>query len=183
MVARMTGFFDFVDFAGIGPARRVVDFDQFAVGFGDLVAHAGRGGDEVEVEFALQALLNDFHVEQAEKAAAEAEAQGDGTFRLEEKRGIVEAKFFEGFAQLRVLVRVDGVDAGEHHGLDFFKAGQRLDGGIVVFGDGVADLGVGDILDIGDEEADFAGAQFVDLDRLGGEHAEGFDVEDLAIPP
>ncbi len=36
---------------------------------------AGRGGDEVEVELALQALLDDLHVQQAEEAAAEAEAQ------------------------------------------------------------------------------------------------------------
>ena len=44
--------------------------------------------------------------------------------------------------------------------------------GLVVVGDGVADFGVGDILDVGDEEADFAGAQLVDLDRLGRENAE-----------
>ena len=93
--------FDLGDFAGIEPARRIVDFDHLAVGLRDLVAHAGSGGDQFEIEFALQALLNDFHVQQAEKAAAEAEAESDGTFRLEEERRIVEAKFFERFAQLR----------------------------------------------------------------------------------
>ena len=65
--------FDLCDLAGIGPARGVVDFDQVAIGFGDFVAHAGGGGDEFEGELALQALLNDFHVEQAEEAATEAE--------------------------------------------------------------------------------------------------------------
>ena len=173
----MTGSSILRDFAGVGPARRIVDFDDVAVGLRDLVAHAGRGGDEVEVELALQALLNDLHVEQAEEAAAEAEAEGDGAFRLEEERGIVEAQFFERFAQLCVLVRVDGVEPGEDHGLDFFEAGQGFDGGIGVVGDGVADFGVGDVLDVGDEEADFAGDEFVDLDRLGREHAEGFHVE------
>ena len=48
-----------------------------AVGHSDLVAHAGGGGDEVEVVLALKALLNDFKMEQAEEAAAEAEAEGD----------------------------------------------------------------------------------------------------------
>ena len=153
----MTGSSIFVDFAGIEPARRIVDFDHRAVGFVDLVADAGGGGDEVEIEFALQTLLNDFHVEQAEEAAAEAEAEGDGTFGLEEERRIVEAKFFEGFAQLGVLVGVDGVESGEDHGLDFFEAGQGFDGGIGVVGDGVADFGVGDVLDVGDDESDFAG--------------------------
>ena len=65
-----------------------------------------------------------------------------------------------------VLVGVDGVESGEDHGLDFFEAGQGLDGGIGVVGDGVADFGVGDVLDVGDEESDFAGYQLVDFNRL-----------------
>ena len=79
------GLFDFGDLARIEPARRVVDFDHLAVGLRDLVAHAGSGGDEVEIEFALEPLLDDLHVEQAEKAAAEAEAESDRAFRLEEE--------------------------------------------------------------------------------------------------
>ena len=69
--------FDLRDLAGIGPARRVVDFDDAAISQRDLVAHARRGGDQVEVVFALQPLLDDLHVQQAEEAAAEAEAQRD----------------------------------------------------------------------------------------------------------
>ena len=42
----------------------------------DLVDHARRGGDEVEVIFAGQPLLDDLQVEEAEEAAAEAEAEG-----------------------------------------------------------------------------------------------------------
>ena len=57
-----------------------------AVGEGDLVTHAGRGGDEVEVVLALEALLNDFEMEQAEEAAAEAEAEGDGGLGFEGER-------------------------------------------------------------------------------------------------
>jgi hypothetical protein len=37
--------------------------------------HAGRGGDQVQVELALEPLLHDLHVQQAEEAAAEAEAE------------------------------------------------------------------------------------------------------------
>ena len=67
----------------VGPARGIVDLDDGAVGQRDLVAHAGRGGDEVEVVLALEALLNDLEMQQAEEAAAEAEAQRDGGLRLE----------------------------------------------------------------------------------------------------
>ena len=45
---------------GVGPARGIVDLDDAAVGERDVVAHAGRGGDEVEIVLALEALLNDF---------------------------------------------------------------------------------------------------------------------------
>src|SRR5882672_12823037 len=77
--------FDLTDFAGVGPARGIIDFDQRAIGLSYFVANAGRGSDEFEGELALQALLNNFHVQQAEKAATEAEAQRHRTFRLEEE--------------------------------------------------------------------------------------------------
>src|ERR1035441_7743405 len=146
--------FDFRDFAGIEPARRIVDFDHLAIGLRDLVAHAGCGGDQVEIEFALQTFLDDLHVKQAQEAAAEAEAERDGTFRLEEKGRIVQAQFVQGLAR-----------------------------GIRIVGDGVAYFRVGDILDVGDEEANFAGYKLIYLDRLGGEHAQSFRVEGCAVPP
>ena len=76
-----------------------------------------------------------------------------------------------------MLVGVDGVESGEDHGLDFFEAGQGFDGGVRVVGDGVADFGVGNVLDVGDEEADFAACELIDFDRLGREDAESLRVE------
>ena len=58
-------------------------------------------------------------------------------------------KFFQRVAQQRVLVGVHGVEAGEDHGLEFFESGQGFERGTVVVGDGVADLGVGNVLDVG----------------------------------
>ena len=154
------GLFDLLDLGGVGPARGIVDLDDAAVGQGDLVAHAGSGGDEVEVVLALEPLLNDLEMEQAEEAAAEAEAERDGGLGLEGEGRVVEAKLFERVAQHGVLVRVDGVEAGEDHALDVFEAGQRFGAGIFDRGDGVADLGVGYVLDGRDEEADFARGEF-----------------------
>ena len=167
---------------GIGPARRVIDLDHRPIREVNFVADAGRRGDEVEVELALQPLLDDLHVQQAEKAAPESEAERDRAFRLEEEGGVVELEFFQSIAQQGVLVRIDGIDAGEDHRLDLFKAGQGVGGGARVLGDGVADARVGDVLDGGDEEADFAGGELLDLDGLGGEHAHRLDVEDLVVP-
>ncbi len=91
----------------------------------DVVAHARGGGDQIQFVLALQALLDDLHVQQAEEAAAKAESQGNRAFRLEEEGGIVEAQLFERVAQQGVLMGVDRVEAGEDHGLDVFESGQR----------------------------------------------------------
>ena len=66
-------------------------------------------------------------------------------------------------------------------GLISSKAGESFEGGVGVVGDGVADFCVGDVLDVGDEEADFAGFQFIDFYRLGALHAERFGVERCAV--
>ena len=142
-----------------------------AAGEGDAVADAGGGGDEVEVDLALEALLDDFHVKEAEEAAAEAEAEGGGGFGFEGEAGVVELEFSQRLAQCAVLVGFDGVEAGEDHGLDVFKAGEGFGGGVGGVGDGIADLGVGHILDCCDEEADFARGEGGDFDGFGGEDA------------
>ena len=142
-----------------------------------LIADAGSGGDQVQLVLALEAFLNDLHMEEAEEAAAETEAKGDGAFRLEEEGGVVEAEFFESVAEQRVLVRVHGVEAGEDHGLDVFKSGQGVRSGVRFVGDGVADFGVADVLDGGGEESDLAGDELADFNGLGDKHAHGIDLE------
>ena len=77
------GLVDVVDAAGVGQLGRVVHVELGAVGQEGPVGHAGRGGDEREVELALEALAHDLHVEQAEEPAAEADAQGMGGLGLE----------------------------------------------------------------------------------------------------
>ena len=48
----------------------------------ELVHNAGGCGDKVKVIFPFKAFQNNLHVKQTEEAAAEAEAQGGGGFRL-----------------------------------------------------------------------------------------------------
>ena len=77
----------------------------------------------------------------------------------------------------------DGVEPGEDHRLDLFKTRQRLDGGPVVIGDGVPDLGIGNGLQVGHQEADFAGDQLLDLHRLWSKHSQRLHLRDFAVPP
>src|ERR1017187_9065812 len=75
---------------GSGKLVGGVHFDDFPDGVGDPVPHAGRRGDEVDVELALEALLDNFQVQQPQKSAAETETQRHGVFGFEVEGAVVE---------------------------------------------------------------------------------------------
>ena len=58
------------------------------------------------------------------------------------------------------------------------KPGRAVVAPLLLVGDGVADLGVGHLLDLGGQETDFAGAEHVDRFLLGREHADALDLID-----
>ena len=122
---------DHLDAVGVGHVGRVVQLDRLRrlvlrVRQVDPVDDARRGGDEVEVVFAGQPLLDDLEVEQPEEAAAEAEAERGAALHLEAERGVVEAELVEGVAQLLEVGGVDREQAAEDDRLDQLEAGQRL---------------------------------------------------------
>ena len=65
--------FDMVNFRHLGQAAGVVHLNHLAVSFVALERHVGHRGDDVHVEFAIKTFLHDFHVQQAQKTATEAE--------------------------------------------------------------------------------------------------------------
>ncbi|MCY1171193.1 hypothetical protein D9M73_112970 [compost metagenome] len=165
-----------LDLVGIGHVGGVVQFDRAAAMRQlEFVHHRRCGGDEVEVVLARQALLDDFEVEQPEEAAAEAETERGAGFHLEGEACVVEAQLADAFAQLLEIIGVDREQAAEHHRLDFLEARQRLGGGALGVGDGVADAGLRDFLDLRRNEADFAGAEIGQLLDLGAETADAVD--------
>ncbi len=160
-------FADFLDLAEVGQLGRILDLDHRTVTHHHLIHHGRRGGNEVLVKFPLQTLLNDFHVQQAEEAAAEAETQGLGNFRLVLEGGIIELELFQGLAQGIVLVGLDRIQARENLRLDFLEARQGFAGLAVHLGNGVADLGGSQLLDAGNDKTDLTGPQHITLHRLG----------------
>src|SRR5213079_1057449 len=82
---------------------------------------------EPETSLALEPLLDDLHVQQAEEAAAETVAERERCFGLVGKGRIVEAKLFEGVAQGFILGVLDRVEAREHHRFGVPVAGEGLD--------------------------------------------------------
>ena len=95
----------------------------------DVVLDVRGRGEQLEVVLALEPLAHDVHVQQAEEAAAEAEAERLARLGLPGERGVVERQLLERVAQVRELVGLDREQPAEHHRLDLAVAGQRLGGG------------------------------------------------------
>ena len=70
-----------------------------AVGPACAVRHRRGRRDQIEVIFALKALLDDLHVEQPEEAASEPEAERTAGLWLEDQRGVIEPELVKRFAQ------------------------------------------------------------------------------------
>ena len=111
-----------------------------------------------------------------EKAAAEAEAERGGGFHLVGEARVVEPEPAHGRAQRLEIGGVDREQAAEHHRDRRAEARQRRRHRLLLVGDGVADAGVGHLLDRGGEKADLAGAELVALDALGREDADAVDL-------
>ena len=168
---------DRLDVGGVGEHLRVVDGEHAAVAQPHPVLDGRRGGDQREPELALEPLLDDLHVEQAEEAAAEAEAERRRGLRLPHQRGVVEVELLERLLEFLDVLAVDREDAGEDHRRRLPVAGQRRGCGPLGVGDGVADPAVADVLDGGDDVADLAGAQLLDWGHHRPEHADLVDDE------
>ena len=67
--------FDVVDFHCIWHAGGVVDFNELLVFVVNVIAYVRYRCDDVHVEFAVQAFLYDFHVQESEKSASETESK------------------------------------------------------------------------------------------------------------
>ena len=87
----------------IGHVDRVVQLLDRAVGEVNAVDDAGRRGDQLEVELALQALLHDLQVQKAQEAATVTEAERRRGLGLVVEAGVVEVQPLEGLAQVFVI--------------------------------------------------------------------------------
>ncbi len=133
----------------------------------DDVADRRGGGDEAEIELALEALPDDLHVQQPEEPAAKAEAEGGRGLGLVGDAGVVEPELLQRLPQPLELVAVDRVQPAEHHGLGVAITLQgRCGAGRL--GDGLARAGLGHVLDAGDQVAHLARTQAGDGGGRGG---------------
>ncbi|CDN46190.1 hypothetical protein BN871_LI_00040 [Paenibacillus sp. P22] len=167
---------DMLDLADLRVVGRIVDAEHLAARKRHGIDDARRRRDEVDVELALDALLDDVHMEQAQESAAEAEAERCRRFRLEGEGRVVELQLLQRLAQVVVLRVVDRIQAAVYHRVDLAVARKRLGSLALGFGHRVADARVLDILDAGDDEADISYGKLV---HDAHARLEGSDLDDL----
>ena len=92
------------DQRGVGVVGWVVDHLDGAVGAGDAVDYARRGGNQVEQIFSFEPFLDYFHVEQAEKAAPEAGPSATEVSASNESAASFSLQNFSGCRNLEVAV-------------------------------------------------------------------------------
>ena len=165
------------NFANGRQRHRVVAHQHRAVGFGDTVDDARRGGDKVQVPFALQPLGDDVHVQQPQEAAAEAVAQCDGRFRVKREGSVVHAQLLQRIFERRIVRAVRRIHAAVDHRRHLPIAGQGAIRRIHGVGNCVADAGFAHILDGGCDIAYVARFQFVARLITRRERADFHNVE------
>jgi hypothetical protein len=140
----------------------------------DRVDDAGRGGDEVEIIFAGEPLLDDLEVEQAEEAAAEAEAERGEVSISKLKLASLRRSLEMLSRSFSKSLASTGKRPQKTTGWTSLKPGSARRRASDV-GDGVADAGLADVLDLRGDEADLAGAELGQVLDLGAEGADAVD--------
>ena len=87
--------------------------------------------NDFHVVLAPDALLDDFHVQQAEEAATETKAERERTFRGVDKRRVVEPQPAERGLELFVVVALQRIEAAKHQRMKLLVARQHLGGRFV----------------------------------------------------
>ena len=138
----------------------------------------GAVADEIEVELALQPLLDDLEMQEPEKAAAKPEAERRRRLHLVGEARVVESEPAHRRAQILKVGCVRREEAAEDDRLRWLKSRQRVMRGVPLVSDRVADARVCDLLDLGGDVADLARAERGDLRHFRAKNPDAIDLVD-----
>ena len=156
--------------------RRAVDVDNLFRGGFDFIDYRRRRGDQIQIVFTLQALLDDLHMQKTQEAAAETEAQRRRAFRLIEQRSIVEAQFAQRVAEVFIIIGADREQAGIDLRFHLFKAGQRFICRVARKRQRIADRRAKDVFNGANQPAYLAAFQLGTVHLLRREDAQAIGV-------
>ena len=149
MVASIHGSSMLLDPVGIGHVGRVVELDHLrapsVLRMGEVDAGRPRYGAVVIRSRSYSRVSRSWMISRwsrPRKPQRKPKPSAALRLHLEAEAGVVEAQLGDALAQLLEVGGVDREQAAEHHRLDFLEAGQRLGGGPLGVGDGVADAGL-----------------------------------------
>ncbi len=138
---------------------RVIDQHDFPVRFNDTIFDVRYRCNEFLFIFALEPLLNDLHMQESEKSPAESKAQRHGSFRFENQRCIVHAKFLQRIAKLGKIIRFTGYSPAKTIGFASLYPGNGPRGRSA-FGNRIADLRIVNVSRSGNDITDISGRKF-----------------------
>jgi hypothetical protein len=162
---------DVVVGAGLWHLARVVDDDRL-VAADHVELDVRRRRDQLEIELALETLLHDVHMEQAEEPAPEPEPERQRGLRLEREGRVVQFQPVECLTQLRVVAALGRIEPAPDHRQRFAVPREGIDRPLLARErDRVAHLHLMHVLQPGDEIADLAGFELRHRRGLRREHA------------
>ena len=163
---------DVVDEGLVRHSAWVVNFRADALLVIDKVRHVGDCCDDVHVELAVKAFLNDFHVQKAEETASETEAKCHRTFGREGERGIVELQLLERSTQVLKVFCLNRIDACEDHRLHLFEARNGFLARVLDRRNRIADLHLCCRLDAADDVTHVAAMKDLTGHHIHFEHTD-----------
>ena len=92
-----------VNFNNIGHVGGVMQFNHRPVIHMQVVNHRRRGGNQVDIKLALDALADNFQMQKPQKTAAKTKTQRRAGFHFIIETRIIEPQFRHGFAQILEL--------------------------------------------------------------------------------
>ncbi len=115
-------------------------------------------------------------MEEAQEPGPEPEAEGGRVLRLVLERGVDQPELLERVPEVLDAAVAGREHAAEDHRLGFLESGEGMGRRLRLEGDGLADPGVAELLDPGDEVADLPRRDLVRLDRLRGQVTDLLDL-------
>ena len=156
--------FNMVDNSRIREEGRVIYHLNIAVSAEYLINNVRCSGNQAQIIFALQTLLDNVHVQQSQKAAAEAKAQRGRCFRLKYQRSIVQLQLFQSITQVIVIGILYRIQTAVYHRCSLAVTGQRFFGRIIGICYGIAYACILNVFDAGSKEAYLALLQLINID-------------------
>ncbi len=161
-----------LNLAQFGQRRGVVHLHDRPIVFQYLIHYSGRCCNQVEIVLTLQPLLDNLHMQHAEKSAAKAESQRVRGLRFIKQGSIVQCELGQRIPEIFVVIRGDSKNTRVNLRLDALESRQRRHVGLACMYERIANRCAVNILDTRHDIAHLTGLQQILGYALGCEYPD-----------